>query len=242
MTKRVALAFLGMVMLTACREKADRPATPPPSPPLVATPADTAPATAASSPPSPFPAPPLSALWPGDQQAGRLDTLLGHGAGSSPTCRQELPLITPDSIGPFRLGESLSDLQRQCPHLLYGWEWISDGYAVPAVAARLGRATITALLSDTLPTATLHTVELVAPGPRTAERVGVGSTLEELERAYGAPAASESDCILRVWFDSRPGLAFRMEYPPTAQRECGALSEEPLPPALRVVSVILVER
>ena len=151
-------------------------------------------------------------------------------------------MITPDSIGPFRLGESLSDLRRLCPRLLYGWEWISDGYADPAVAVRLGGATITALVSDTLPAATLHKVELVGPGPATAEGVGVGSTLRELERAYGAPGASESDCVLRVWFDSRPGLAFRMEYPPSARRECGALSEEPLPPELRVVSVILVER
>jgi hypothetical protein len=48
--------------------------------------------------------------------------------------------------------------------------------------------------------------------------------------------------VLRVWFDSRPGLAFRMEYPPAARRDCGALSEAPLPPDLQVASVILVER
>ena len=40
--------------------------------------------------------------------------------------------------------------------------------------------------------------------------VGVGSTLGQLQSAYGPPQASESDCVLMVWFDTRPGLSFHM--------------------------------
>jgi hypothetical protein len=117
---------------------------------------------------------------------------------------------------------------------------ISDGYAVPSVAARLGGATVTALVDDTLPTSTTTKVELQSPGPTTAQGLGVGSTLGQLQAAYGAPGASESDCVLRVWFDPLPGIAFHLVYPPKAQRECGALSEMPLPSDLKVASVILV--
>jgi hypothetical protein len=85
-------------------------------------------------------------------------------------------------------------------------------------------------------------VELAVAGPRTAEGFGVGSTLRQLQEAYGVPGASEADCVLRVWFESHPGLAFRMQYPPADQRDCGALSEAPLSVDLRVASVILVER
>ena len=119
---------------------------------------------------------------------------------------------------------------------------ISDGYPVPTVAARLGGATVTAFASDSLESATLHKVEVMGRGPKTEEGFGVGSTLGDLQRVYGAPQASESDCVLRVWFDSRPGLAFHMEYPAGQRRECGALSEPPLPPDLVVASVILVPR
>ena len=84
----------------------------------------------------------------------------------------------------------------------------------------------------------MNRIELIGQGPRTAESVGVGSTLAELERRCGAPQASESNCLLQVWFDARPGLAFRMAHP--SGRECSAISEVPLPPEVNVGTVILV--
>jgi len=226
-------------MFAGCREKAERPATPP-TPPSAATSLDSAsnappPGGATASAPgvSPFPT---------DRDTTRFATQITGAATAVPPCGARVPRITADSIGPFRLGVSIAELRRRCPRLLYGWVLISDGYTVPTVAARLGGATVTAFVSDTLPTGTLHRVELAVAGPETAEGFGVGSTLRQLQEAYGAPGASEADCVLRVWFDSRPGLAFRMEYPPAERRDCGGLSEAPLSPDLRVASVILVER
>lgn len=163
-------------------------------------------------------------------------------ASRVPLCRPEPPRITSDSIGPFRLDASLSDLQRACPGLEFRWTRDPDGYPVPAAAARLGGATVTAWFTDTLPSATVREVSVERSGPKTAEGLGVGSTFRDLQRAYGAAGASEPDCVLRVWFAALPGVAFRMAFPPREQRECGGLSEEPLPPDLRVASVILVPR
>ena len=233
------IAVMGVIVLGACGEKAERPATPA-LPPSVATTIDSAssavaPGGVASETPgvSPFPA---------DRDTARFATQITGAATAVPSCASGVPRITGDSIGPFRLGESIEELRRRCPRLLYGWVLISDGYTVPTVAARLGGATVTAFVSDTLPTGMLHRVEIAVAGPGTAEGFGVGSTLQQLQEFYGAPGASEADCVLRVWFDSRPGLAFRMEYPPAERRECGGLSEPPLSPNLQVASVILVER
>ncbi|MGH7537764.1 MAG: hypothetical protein ACREMF_03945 [Gemmatimonadales bacterium] len=233
------LGLCFVMMLTACRERGSRPADrlpPPDSLPAESTHAvGGAPDAGNTSPGSPFPA---------DRDTTPLaqDLSDGGAAGALPRCGSGTPPITADSIGPFRLGVSLAELERRCPRLRYGWVMISDGYPVPTVAARVGGAVVMAFAIDSSPAATLHRVELLGTGPRTAEGIGVGATLAELQRLYGAPQASESDCILRVWFDARPGLAFRMEYPPSAQRECGVLSAPPLLPQLRVASVILVAR
>jgi len=183
---------------------------------------------------------PAASPWPAHPDSSGLAALPARGSGSVPRCRQDAPRLTPDSIGPFRLGATVSELEHTCPRLLYGWQLDPDGFAVPTIAARLGPAIITALLTDTLPTGTVRQVDVEHGAVRTAEGVGVGSTLRELQRAYGAPGASEPGCVLRVWFATLPGLAFRMAFPPREQRECGGLSEEPLPPDLRVAGVILV--
>ncbi len=234
MIRRVAV--MSVMMLASCRERAERPSPPPADAAALDSANDALPPVgAASSAPgvSPFPA---------DRDTTRFAMQISGEATAVPSCGSRVPRIAADSIGPFRLGISIEELRRRCPRLLYGWVLISDGYTVPTVAARLGGATLTAFVSDTLPTGTLHRVELAVAGPGTAEGLGVGSTLQELQEAYGMPAASEADCELRVWFDSLPGLAFRMQYQAAQRRECGALSEAPLPPELRVTSVILVER
>lgn len=197
----------------------------------------------AIAPPSVPPTPArTSSPWPAHQESSMLTTLLARAPGGAPRCRERTPPLTPDSIGPFRLAQTLSELQQKCPQLLYGWQLDPDGFPVPAVVTRLGAATLTALFTDTLPSSTVRQVDVTNGSAQTAAGVGLGSTLRELQQAYGAPGASEPGCELRVWFAALPGLAFRMAFPPRERRDCGGLSEEPLPPDLRVAGVVLVPR
>jgi hypothetical protein len=219
----------------ACRERRDHGgAAGQPVPPDSSRPESTAAVTTAP------PTIPVASPFPTDRDTTRLKATLA--GGRVPSCGSGIPRITADSIGPFRPGIPLAELARRCPNLLYGWVGISDGIPVATVAARVGGATVTGFASDSSAAAIVNRVELSGPGPRTAEGFGVGSKLGEMQRVYGAPQSSESDCVLMVWFDTHPGLNFHLEYPPQERRDCGALSEPPLHPNLIVASVIIVPR
>jgi hypothetical protein len=218
---------------SACRERARNAANQPAPPDSFSSDSMLPPPDTAGRPVTAVPSP-----FPTDRDTTRLKATLA--GGRVPACGSGTPRITADSIGPFRPGIALADLARRCPALLYGWVGISDGIPVATVAARVGGATITGFASDSSAGAIVDRVELSGRGPRTAEGFGVGSTLGEMQRVYGAPQASESDCVLMVWFDTRPGLNFHLEYPAGEQRDCGALSEAPLPPTLSVASVIII--
>jgi hypothetical protein len=234
---RRAILLLWCGLALGCGEKGRQPATETPAPPANPVPGDSTPSAAI---PESVARPAAPSPWSPDKDTSSFIAVREGDVGDVPTCETRVPRITRDSIGPFRLHETIAELRERCPRLLFGWVMISDGYAVPSVAAKLGGATVTALVDDTLPTSTTTKVELQSPGPTTAQGLGVGSTLGQLQAAYGVPGTSESDCILRVWFDPLPGIAFHMVYPPNAQRECGALSALPMPPDLKVASVILV--
>lgn len=206
------------------------------------TPASDSSVAVASSTATPPPSPAIPSPFPSDQDTVRFQAQLAAGAAQVPSCGVRAPRITGDSIGPFRPGAPLRELQQRCPRLLYGWVLISDGYALPTIAARFGGATVTAFASDSLPTATLGQVEVRSPGLVTEEGFGVGSTLRQLTPVYGAAQASESDCVLRVWFDAKPQVAFYMEYPAREHRECGALSATPLSPHLIVKGIVITPR
>lgn len=245
---RAIILLLSATALGACREKAERHVseTPAPPPPAasesVAPPAPPAVAHPARRPADTAYYPVVSSRWPSAPRASQLDSLLARDPNSAPLCAGTTTFpITADSIGPIRMGVPLSQVLRRCPHVLYGWYYISDGFAEPAIAVRLHTTLVRAFLTNPQDSGTVHRVE-IGEGATTEEGLGVGSTLDALRRRYGAPGASESDCDLRVWFASRPGLSFRMAYPPAERRECGALTIEPLPADLRVVAVILVPR
>ena len=134
---------------------------------------------------------------------------------SAPACRQSVPVLTKDSLGPLRPGEQLQDLERACPHLLYVWSWTDEGIPTPAVWLQFGQARILVVFSDTLSTSWVLRLVTNSPLVRTAEGFGPGSRLAWISHSLGQLSFGQRECMLYAKYHSRPGLVFKVNAPDT---------------------------
>ncbi|HEX2780538.1 MAG TPA: hypothetical protein VHM30_13620 [Gemmatimonadaceae bacterium] len=188
---RTALALLALVAACATRERA----------------ADTG-----AAKPSPY----VSEIppWPSDTSA----MATSHGGAFSaalrakvPSCGATTPVVAPDAVGPLYPGQPLPLVLGACPERLLIWDW-DDGAYLPAIAVRLGEALVVADLAGITADDVVSRV-VVLDGARTAEGIGPGSSLADLQHAYGTPIWRRNQCSVGVSFESRPGLLARIALP-----------------------------
>lgn len=151
---------------------------------------------------------PGQARWPADRYQLRRIAL-----DSAPQCRATVPVLTPDSLGPLWPGESLQELERACPRLLYVWSWTDEGIPTPAVWLQLGGARVLAAFSDTLATSRMLRLLTHSRLVRTAEGFGPGSRLWWISQSLGPLILGTRECALYARFRSRPELIFRVDPP-----------------------------
>jgi hypothetical protein len=128
-----------------------------------------------------------------------------------PSCGATAPVVTADSIGPFYPGQPLANLFGACSHVLQLWHW-DDGKYAPALALQLGGALLLLDASGVAPDAVVTRVTALS-GARTAEGIGAGSALADVQRAYGAPTWRRDQCAIGAAFASRPGLVVHIAIP-----------------------------
>ena len=170
------------------------------------TPAATTPA------PSPYVAdiPP----WPADTTASAVDRdgrLRAELAAKVPSCGGETPVVAQDSVGSLFPGMPLANLFGRCAHPLQLWHR-DNGQYIPALAVKLGNALLLMDASGTMADAVIIRIAAVS-GARTSEGIGPGSSLAEVQRAYGAPTWRRDQCAVDAIFDSRPGLVVHTTFP-----------------------------
>ncbi len=161
-----------------------------------------------------------SSRWPDPDKAPQLQAL-NEGRASNlpiPRCRDNTPILAPDSIGPIKAGQAVRDLLRQCPRLFFGWYW-EEGIPNPAFAVWLGKALVIATITDSTTNARVFVAQTSSRTARTSNGIGPGSLLRTAEAAWGKGSLDEAECQLTVSFYSQPGLAWTVTIP--SHWECG---------------------
>lgn len=165
---------------------------------------------------APTPSPYVSEIppWPSDTSTFSIDrvtSLEPRLRAKLGSCGAETPVVAADSIGPFYPGQPLANLFAACPHLLQLWRRV-DGKEVPAIAFTLGDAVLLLDANGVIAEAVVTRVNALE-GARTAEGIGRGSALADVQRAYGAPTWRRAQCAVSAAFASRPGLVVDIAVP-----------------------------
>src|ERR1700716_3173801 len=126
---------------------------------------------------SPTPAAPTAAStiiphWPEDVELYQLDNLDSLKL-SVPSCGDDA-MVTPDSVGAFRLGQTLKDVGALCPGAVALWTLADEGVGLPWLVARIGRARFELGFDETLPGSTVTEIATRDSAARTAAGVGPG--------------------------------------------------------------------
>jgi hypothetical protein len=150
-------------------------------------------------------------------------------------CRESLPAIDGDSIGPLRIGQILSSVLAQCPEPILGWDWGDEAIPEPALMVRFGSAAVLVTLTDTTDTASIHYLSTTDTVFRTPDGVHVGMPVDSLSARLGSLEFLEGECSLYASAPGRPHLGIQLTLPMDS-RDCGALV--PTPPTLPRGSVV----
>jgi hypothetical protein len=156
------------------------------------------------------------ARWPDNQFDNQITPFQ---RANSTSCSQTTPFFSDSSVGSLHPGMSLAQLELSCHNLRYGWFGGDEGIFSPVALAKLGSGSLLIEFEDTLSTSRIQRLLIGTPEIRSREGLGVGSQVRDLVTAWGRPSRAEIECLLYVYFESKPGLSFQVDLP--IQVDCG---------------------
>ena len=113
-----------------------------------------------------------------------------------------------DRLGAAELGMTAAAIRQAAPSAK-DTTWSQDGARQRGLVVPVANGTALAVLSGDAVTR----IEVVQPSVRTAERLGVGSRLDQLRAAYGSPCPSVMSGRVVVAFAAAPGISFALDAP-----------------------------
>ena len=138
---------------------------------------------------------------------------------TTPSCSQITPTFSPDSVGPFHTGMSVKQVENLCRSIRYGWYGGDEGIFEPVALVKSGLGSILLEFDDTLVTSKVQRIFIGTPDIRSSEGLGVGSLVKDLAAQWGKPSRTEIECLLYIYFKSKPGISFQIDLP--VERDCG---------------------
>ena len=145
---------------------------------------------------------------------------------SSPPAPQGPPARR-ERVGPAELGMTAAAVKQAAPGTR-DTTWSQGAARVRALVIPIGDRNALATLAGDI----VERIEVSDPAIQTAERVGVGSTVDQLRGAYGNPCTEVIGGRVVMWFAATPGVAFAIDAP--APRDPAQLEPARIPGSAKV--------
>ena len=113
-----------------------------------------------------------------------------------------------DRLGPVELGMTAAAVRQAAPNAR-DTAWSQEGMRQRGLLVPVANRMALAVLSGDA----VVRIEVAHPSIRTAERLGVGSRMDELRAAYGSPCADATAGRVVVRFATAPGISFAIDTP-----------------------------
>jgi hypothetical protein len=148
-------------------------------------------------------------LGPDGQVLAEVESEIGLDGVAGDAATTSAAAAPADRLGAASLGMTSASLREAVPGAR-DTTWSHEGTEARGMVTPLptGGSAIAVMSGDSV-----ARIEVRDAGVRTRERLGVGSTMDELRAAYGTACADTAEGAVVVWFPRAPGVTFALDAP-----------------------------
>jgi hypothetical protein len=131
-----------------------------------------------------------------------------------PSCSDQPPVLSADSVGPIQLRSTLQNFLDTCKQAVFAWALSDHPDSLrPVALVRSGSTVIEIFFADTSVSAPVERIVISDSTARTKDGLSIGERFEQFTHVYGPYTGWERDCHFYAEFSQARWIRIELQYP-----------------------------